>query len=145
MKQGITLIILFMSMMTLNGQPLAKHQWKDRLILVFSNSPGDSVATEQLERFREDTAAVKDRDLLIYRITPAMVNGPGGQQETTSEWFYKYYRVGKDEFNIILIGKDGGEKLRSEQLIQPEKIFDLIDTMPMRRAEMKRDKQGSKQ
>ena len=143
MKQCIITIILFMSMTTLNGQPLDKHQWKDRLILVFSQIPDERRAVEQLERFKDEAAAVKDRDLLIYRISPGMVNGPDDKLLTTAEWFYKYYRVGKDEFNVILIGKDGGEKLRSEELIPPEKIFELIDSMPMRRAEMRRkEKEG---
>jgi hypothetical protein len=129
--------------MTLNGQPLAKHQWKDRLILVFSNAQNESVAKKQLTQFAKQDVALKERDLLIYRISPKMVIGPGNTSEITSEWFYQYYKVGKDEFNVILIGKDGGEKLRSEALITPEKIFELIDTMPMRRAEMRREKEGN--
>lgn len=131
-------ITLSLSMIALNGQPLAKHQWKDRLILIFSSKADNIQAVEQVDRFKDERAAVKDRDLLLYRITPEMVYGPEDRSELTSEWFYKYYKVGKDEFNVILIGKDGGEKLRSEAFIPPEKIFDLIDSMPMRQAEMKR-------
>lgn len=140
MKQCVSIFILFMTMITLNGQPIAKHQWKDRLLLLFSNRQDDAVALQQLKRFRNDTAALKERDLLIYRISPKIVTGPEGEPEITSEWFYKYYHVGKDEFNLILIGKDGGEKLRSEELIEVQKVFDLIDSMPMRQAEMRRRK-----
>lgn len=140
MKQCIIFIILFMSMTTLNGQPLTKHRWKDRLILVFSNTSGNPSAVEQLARFKDEMKGMEERDLLVYCITPKRVIGPKGESEMTADWFYKYYKVGKDEFNVILIGKDGGEKLRSEELIPPEKIFELIDTMPMRRAEMRRQK-----
>lgn len=138
MKQCIITITLSLGMIALNGQPLARHQWKDRLVLIFSNTSDNAQSREQMDRFEDERAEVKDRDLLLYRITPGLVKGPEDLPELTSEWFYKYYKVGKDEFNVILIGKDGGEKLRSEELIPPEKIFELIDSMPMRQAEMKR-------
>lgn len=131
-----------MSLIGLQGQPLSQHQWKDRLLLLFCAEPDNKLAKRQLESFQEESAALEDRDLLIYRICPDLVYGPDNHPEVTAEWFYKHYRVGKDEFNVILIGKDGGEKLRSEVFIEPEKIFDLIDTMPMRRAEMKNKGKG---
>lgn len=142
MKQCLILIFLFMNMTTLNSQPISKHQWKDRLILLFSNTPENAAAVEQLALFKDNVREMKERDLLIYRIHPEQVIGPDKESKLNTEWFYKYYKVGKDEFNVILIGKDGGEKLRSEALIPPEKIFELIDSMPMRRAEMRRQKKG---
>ena len=39
-------------------------------------------------------------------------------------------------FWIVLIGKDGGVKLRSDDA-GLDQIFDLIDSMPMRQAEMR--------
>jgi hypothetical protein len=39
---------------------------------------------------------------------------------------------------VILIGKDGGEKLSREEGTTLGEIFGLIDTMPMRRREMRR-------
>ena len=38
---------------------------------------------------------------------------------------------------ILLVGKDGGVKLRSEEPVSIQRIFDLIDSMPMRRREMR--------
>jgi hypothetical protein len=46
------------------------------------------------------------------------------------------YRVENDTFATILIGKDGGEKLRSSKAISVSNIFDEIDAMPMRQDEM---------
>jgi len=40
-------------------------------------------------------------------------------------------------FTVVLIGKDGGEKLRREEGANLGEIFGLIDTMPMRRREMR--------
>lgn len=39
-------------------------------------------------------------------------------------------------FAAVLVGKDGGEKFRSDEPVRPEDLFDLIDDMPMRRREM---------
>jgi len=36
---------------------------------------------------------------------------------------------------VVLIGKDGGEKLRSAQPITAERLFATIDAMPMRQSE----------
>lgn len=38
---------------------------------------------------------------------------------------------------VLLIGKDGGIKLKKPFIVKPQTIFDLVDSMPMRRAEMR--------
>jgi len=43
----------------------------------------------------------------------------------------------RNPFCLILIGKDGHEKLRSYEPVSLKKIFQLIDQMPMRQEEMK--------
>jgi hypothetical protein len=40
------------------------------------------------------------------------------------------------QFTVILIGKDGTEKHRTNTLLQMQELFTIIDAMPMRRAEM---------
>ena len=40
-------------------------------------------------------------------------------------------------FRFILIGKDGGIKLSSDKPVTLEQLFALIDSMPMRRYEVK--------
>ena len=40
-------------------------------------------------------------------------------------------------FAAVHVGRDGGEKLRSAEPIPAEKLFDLIDAMPMRRREIR--------
>lgn len=50
---------------------------------------------------------------------------------------YKKYNVTPDQFTLLLIGKDGGEKFRSAKPVEIETIFRLIDSMPMRQAEMR--------
>ncbi len=46
--------------------------------------------------------------------------------------------VRRGEFNLVLIGKDGGVKYRSQQATETRDIFSTIDAMPMRQNEMRR-------
>lgn len=46
-------------------------------------------------------------------------------------------RFGAAAFSVVLIGKDGGEKLRRATPLEPAELFALVDAMPMRRAEMR--------
>ena len=41
------------------------------------------------------------------------------------------------KYQFILVGKDGGEKLRADTIIDTKQLFATIDAMPMRREEMK--------
>jgi hypothetical protein len=40
-----------------------------------------------------------------------------------------------DGFHAVLVGKDGGVKLRSNKVVGDVEMFDFIDRMPMRRAD----------
>ena len=44
---------------------------------------------------------------------------------------------GAADFVVILIGKDGGEKLRSRHPLRVESLTKGIDAMPMRQDEMR--------
>ena len=46
------------------------------------------------------------------------------------------------EFTVILVGLDGGEKLRRDGLIAVETLNARIDAMPMRRRELREDGRG---
>jgi Domain of unknown function (DUF4174) len=47
------------------------------------------------------------------------------------------FRIGQDDFTVILLGKDGGEKLRSDTPVTMETLTRLIDSMPMRQKEVR--------
>ena len=49
----------------------------------------------------------------------------------------EHYGVAADEFAAILIGRDGGEKLRASEPISAQELFGKIDEMPMRRRELR--------
>ena len=75
---------------------------------------------------KQDSIGMAERDLVIIFV------------QNESE--YKKYDVEPNKFTLLLIGKDGGEKLRSTKPVKTEAIFKLIDSMPMRQAEMSNKK-----
>ena len=52
---------------------------------------------------------------------------------------HEHVNTSENDFKIILIGYDGATKYTGRQS-DLQALFDLIDTMPMRRAEMRNDK-----
>lgn len=105
---------------------LSELRWQARPILIFAE-PGDPRLTQQLAQFEAARADLEDRENIVIVDTA----------KTSS----LRDRFAPQEFTIILIGKDGGEKMRRNGIVDPEAFNALIDTMPMRRQEVMR--QGS--
>lgn len=72
---------------------------------------------------------------------------PDGLKERDIE--VRYYYADKDkakfkqkkikaDFTVILVGKDGSDKLRETKPLTLTKLYSTIDAMPMRQSEMKR-------
>lgn len=55
----------------------------------------------------------------------------------------KKYNRRNEPFLVVLVGKDGGEKHRTDTLLVPEELFAIVDAMPMRRAEIRRKSGGN--
>jgi hypothetical protein len=47
------------------------------------------------------------------------------------------FHIAPSAFTVILLGKDGGEKLRSTRPLTLKKLNDTIDAMPMRQEEIR--------
>ena len=141
MRKFFVFLLFALDFIMLSAQPIDHHRWNDRLILIFNSEIDGPSIVRQMELFQNQEPELQDRDLFIYQISPTGVKNPDGQTDhKTAKWFYDRYGISKNTFQVLLIGKDGGEKLRADNPIAPEKIFALIDTMPMRRAEMRRKK-----
>ena len=55
----------------------------------------------------------------------------------SAEMLRRRFEIEKDSFVVILIGKDGGVKMVREDRLSLQEVFDRIDSMPMRRQEMR--------
>ncbi len=139
MKLFIVLISLI-SFQSMSAQNLTEYKWKNRLIIIFTQSSDSKNAEEQLNKLKKDADGLKERKLKIIHSIP-------GEYQVVfpeiSDWqdsdLYRKMKQEEDRFEIILIGLDGGVKLRQTELLTLSKLFQTIDSMPMRKAEMRKN------
>ncbi|NBB90320.1 MAG: DUF4174 domain-containing protein [Spirochaetes bacterium] len=148
---------------TYGGQAMAQHssegfsmdrfRWNNRPLVVFAPSVENDDYVEQLRRLEDAARELADRDMVVIHALDD--TGPssavGGRielfdtssprRETLSAGavasLRDTYGVGEQEYAVLLIGKDGGVKLRSAEPVSTAALFSLIDSMPMRRREMR--------
>lgn len=140
MKHIITFLnILVMTTLNMNAQDLQKHQWENRLVLIFAENEKLEVYQNQLEELISSKEGLTDRKIIIYYILPEKYKigiYPESKWEKSDELFKKFSK-NDSQFKVVLIGLDGGIKLQQNKLLSIEKLFSTIDKMPMRRIEIK--------
>lgn len=124
------------------GEPLVildSLVWEKRVVV----GRPESAAAQQdlinlLKVFQQE---LSDRKLLfVLPVENQWLGFPGGTTEfTPNSVVTKFSKNLQAEF--VLIGLDGGVKRRFDSAnFDLAKVFDLIDLMPMRRAELKQDR-----
>ncbi|WP_422859246.1 DUF4174 domain-containing protein [Flagellimonas sp. S174] len=123
-----TLLIIPCFLFTLGcfGQQLGDYQWKKRLIVLVSEETNTSEVKQQLKILKESSVKLQNRDIIVLQ------KHPHSQDLST-------FSIDQDFRGVLLIGKDGGLKLKKPFIVTPNNIFDLVDSMPMRRAEIRRN------
>lgn len=144
MRSFIVISSLLFSYSSSSAQSLQQHQWEDRIILIFADSEDNEFYQEQLQHLQANEAELKDRDLVVYRILDQKAFQPEGKpmERDWADALRSSYQGEEKSFLFVLIGKDGGVKLRSNREVEVKKLFALIDGMPMRRAEMRKRGKG---
>ena len=122
----------------ISAQDLSGHLWKDRVIVVYTADKSSELYKQQLNELKSDREGIDDRKLLLYSITPTHVK-KGWENE---EWKVRNGSLDhiiepKGNFEVMLLGLDGRVKLRQDQLLKLHKLYGTIDSMPMRRSELK--------
>jgi hypothetical protein len=115
--------------------PLARHRWRDRVLVVVAPDAEDARLAGQRRIVRDAGRGFGERDL-------AIVEGVGGT--VRADALRRRFGLDRGSFAAILVGKDGGEKLRSSSALPAERLFETIDAMPMRRDEMRRGPSASR-
>ncbi len=108
---------------------IAQMKWERRVLVVAAPTATDPQLVEQrriLAGWRKESA---ERDLAIVEIIGDRVSGAA---DAAGDVRRKYHLPAG--FTAILIGKDGGEKLRSARPFPAAVLAETIDAMPMRRA-----------
>ena len=123
-----------------NAQNLSPHQWNDRLVIILAKDQSNPTLNNQISELRKSVGGLEDRRIIVYQSLPGKYQKGlfNNKQWEFSGEIYKRFKELDSEFEIVLIGLDGGIKLRKRELLKCEELFVLIDQMPMRRAEMNR-------
>lgn len=130
------------SLMTalVSASPWDTFRDKNRLIVI--SLPTAASVSKVSAILAQGSAQIEERDLKIIDVSVSATQIPHASRltaEQTAQW-RKELRLDAGEARavFILIGKDGGEKARQLDALDLTKWFALIDQMPMRRQEMKR-------
>ena len=99
--------------------------WVNRPIVVLADSPDDPRFLEQLRLLEERLPDLKERDVVVITDTDP-------SQKTDLRQALR-----PRGFMLVLIGKDGGIKLRKPSPWSVREISRVIDKMPMRRQEIR--------
>ena len=117
---------------------LQQLRWKHRVLVISASDSDDAVLQAQLDLLATRRAEFAERDMLLVTLLDDS-NAIAGNQRLTRDDVARAraeLRIDEGEFAVRLIGKDGGVKLASSDVVPIEEVFGLIDGMPMRRREM---------
>jgi hypothetical protein len=122
----VLMLFLNFIFIKISAQNITPLLGQKRLLLVFESSKDTDFFNRQKGIAEAHLADFVERDLVVIQVgDPAL---------------YRRYGVKSDKNTLLLIGKDGSPKWRSQQVADAKTLFALIDAMPMRRAEMVRRK-----
>ena len=118
---------------------LGQYRWQNRLLFLFSPSPEVPAFQALSGELSRNPDGVRDRDLLVCSVLEQGLSFLGPQEITLeeAESLRRRFGVTRGAFTLVLVGKDGTVKLQREGMTMLKEIFGLIDSMPMRRREMR--------
>jgi len=121
---AITVICMLGS---LHAEPLTQYLWKRRVVLSFSVAESTPERISLLKQIKQYQCEFDDRQMVHIDL----IAGSSDHQLLSRQ-----FSVPNKNFNLVLLGKDGGVKLLTSQP-SVENLLTLIDTMPMRQRELR--------
>ena len=106
---GLTIALSLAATPMMAAGDLSPFQWEKRVLVIFGSVSNPAVS-QQLAVLETEGDGLSDRDLLVLHMG--------------------------DGFEAVLVGKDGGVKLRRTAPVSATELFGTIDAMPMRQGEM---------
>ncbi len=130
------LIIICLISNVIWSQNLDSHRWNDRVIIISADEANSKLAESQFNVLKAEKDKLKDRKIVIYKcISNNCIFYNGEEASKTIKM-----DVSIKGFETVLVGLDGGQKFKSKKVENPSVFLNLIDTMPMRRQELKNQK-----
>lgn len=116
---------------------LEQHAWEHRPVVVFAPSDEAPAYRRQNELFSSHRARLAEREISLYRVfREGTSRGPTGDLSDAAERRLRRRFEPGDGLTVVLVGLDTTEKLRTDGVLEAEKLFETIDAMPIRQREM---------
>ena len=103
---------------------ISNFEWEKRILLLIADHEDINLIRGVDNFFREEACQNKNRNLKLYKIIGDEIKK------------YKIPKRYEGKKGIWLIGYDGGDKAYSEDLSLLNKLYDIVDKMPIRKNEM---------
>lgn len=111
--------------LTTEVEDLSEFVWEKRPIIVFADSPNDPNFGLQMEYLERRAQELADRDVVVLTDTD-----PSAQSALRT-------KLRPRGFMLVLVGKDGGVKLRKPFPWDVRELSRTIDKMPIRQREIR--------
>ncbi len=139
---SFTLALLTLMTSPIHPQTVASLVDKNRVLLLFAPSDSSPLFQKQLTLLTHHAPDLADRDLVLLPIlgkSSTILHDLHAHDVSPQEQLTLRHRfhIAPAHFTVLLLGKDGGEKLRSTTPLTIEKLTSLIDAMPMRQDEIR--------
>jgi len=112
---------------------LSEFHWKKRPVLVFADSPDDPAYISQMELLMAQQEDLLERDVIVLTDTD-----PAARSAMR-------LKMRPRGFMLVLVGKDGGIKLRKPRPWDVREITRSIDKMTIRQREIRDAKEQPRQ
>ncbi|MCP5076142.1 MAG: DUF4174 domain-containing protein [Rhodobacteraceae bacterium] len=123
-------ILCFTTLLTVpaHGADLSVFLWKNRPVVVFSDTPEDPRFIRQMDMIADDEVQLTIRDVVVLTDTDPAAKSALREQ------------LRPRGFMLVLIGKDGKVKLRKPSPWSVRELSRAIDKMPLRRDEIEQSR-----
>ncbi len=129
--QKVLILIIFTVLIMGNSSSLisldkiiSNFEWEKRILLLIADDGDTNLIRGVDSFFKEEACQNKDRNIELYKIIGDEIRK------------FKIPSRYKGKKGIWLIGYDGGNKAYSRDLSLLNKLYDIVDKMPIRRNEM---------
>jgi hypothetical protein len=119
----------------MHADPLKDYLWTNRVIITFSNTASNKERHLLNQQIDTEKCEYRLRDLVHIDL----IKG----SDDYERFRHKFSITDHPEFKLLIIGKDGKEKLNTNSG-DLKAIFAVVDSMPMRKKEMQSSKCLSK-
>lgn len=119
-----------------DANPLAAERWKTRPVVIVVPQAGDALLARVRAALQETAAreAFRERDMALYTVVAG--RGERNDAPLTSAQTQALLKAltldAKGPPTFVLVGKDGGVKMREGANVDLQAVFAEIDRMPMR-------------